>query len=157
MIAIALIIIVGLLILNVYQRSMEKLDFGFQNGKIENPAKEKGWIIIEGEPSKERIEGIRKLEGWTILIVGTKTYEPTWTTIIPNTVYLTTEMQDRLNYSITKYLPKGHYARKNIGYLYAIQQGKKEKSVCLIFLFLNFIYYLLLLSSLFKIDQIFLY
>lgn len=41
-------------------------------------------------------------------------------------VYLSLKEQIRLGYHISKYLSLNSYARKNIGYLYAIQHGAKE-------------------------------
>jgi hypothetical protein len=41
-------------------------------------------------------------------------------------IYLTLKEQMKLGYSILKFLSFNSYARKNIGYLYAIQHGAKE-------------------------------
>ena len=38
-------------------------------------------------------------------------------------VYLTVEDQEKLTYNIMKLVPWNHFARKNIGFLYAIQHG----------------------------------
>jgi hypothetical protein len=43
-----------------------------------------------------------------------------------NLVYITLKEQMDLGYHITNYLSFNSYARKNIGYLYAIQHGAKE-------------------------------
>lgn len=43
----------------------------------------------------------------------------------PNVTYLSVEDQDQLGYRIAKYIPLDHYARKNIGYLFAIANGAK--------------------------------
>ena len=40
--------------------------------------------------------------------------------------YLSLEAQKKLGYKTTEFIPKNSYARKNIGYLYAIQHGAKE-------------------------------
>lgn len=41
-------------------------------------------------------------------------------------VYLTVEDQEKLSYEIMKLVPWNHFARKNIGFLYAIQHGAKK-------------------------------
>lgn len=41
-------------------------------------------------------------------------------------VYLTVEDQEKLGYGIMKLVPWNHFARKNIGFLYAIQHGAKR-------------------------------
>lgn len=40
-------------------------------------------------------------------------------------IFLSLEKQQRLGYKILDFLPTDSYARKNIGYLYAIQHGAK--------------------------------
>lgn len=41
-------------------------------------------------------------------------------------VYLTVEEQEKLSYNIMKLVPWNHFARKNIGFLYAIEHGAKQ-------------------------------
>lgn len=41
-------------------------------------------------------------------------------------VYLTVEEQEKLTYRIMKLVPWNHFARKNIGFLYAIEHGAKQ-------------------------------
>ena len=41
-------------------------------------------------------------------------------------VYLTVEDQEKLTYKIMKMVPWNHFARKNIGFLYAIEHGAKQ-------------------------------
>ena len=43
-----------------------------------------------------------------------------------NTIFLSLKDQENLGYQTTKYIPKNSYARKNIGYLYAIEHGAEE-------------------------------
>jgi hypothetical protein len=43
---------------------------------------------------------------------------------LENTQFFSLEDQLKLNFNLTKLLPVGHYARKNLGYLLAIQQGE---------------------------------
>ena len=41
-------------------------------------------------------------------------------------IFLSIEDQLSLCYQVTKYIPNGSYAKKNIGYLFAIEHGAKE-------------------------------
>ena len=41
-------------------------------------------------------------------------------------VYLTVEDQEKLHYNIMKMVPWNHFARKNIGFLYAMEHGAKQ-------------------------------
>lgn len=43
-----------------------------------------------------------------------------------NVVYLTVEKQEKLKYSIMKIVPWNHFARKNIGFIYAIHHGAQR-------------------------------
>ena len=40
-----------------------------------------------------------------------------------NLTYLSVEDQKKLGYKTVKHVPYNHYTRKNIGYLYAMEQG----------------------------------
>ena len=41
----------------------------------------------------------------------------------PNTLFLSVQKQLKLGYRLLEHLPFNHYARKMIGYLYAIEHG----------------------------------
>jgi len=43
-----------------------------------------------------------------------------------NVTFLSMKIQEDLGYSIIKHIPTRHYARKNIGYLYAVHHGARQ-------------------------------
>lgn len=61
--------------------------------------------------------------GWKVVVIGDVLTPINWN--YPNCTFLSLEKQNQLNYEITKLIPTNNYARKNIGYLYAIQHGAK--------------------------------
>lgn len=69
----------------------------------------------------QAIEGMAQLEGWKLIVVGDRKTPKDWH--CPNATFLSLEEQADLGFTVNRYLPVGHYARKNIGYLYAMQQG----------------------------------
>jgi hypothetical protein len=60
-------------------------------------------------------------EGWKIVIVGDKKTPENFH--IENIDYLSLDRQYQLFKDLAYIVPVNHYARKNLGYLYAIQQG----------------------------------
>lgn len=71
-------------------------------------------------------EGIRKfseLEGWHVILVGDKKTPPLNKHPNINITFLSVEKQKELGFKLYQFCPFNHYSRKNIGYLYAIQQG----------------------------------
>jgi len=60
---------------------------------------------------------------WRTVVVGDTMTPKDWSW--GNVTFLPTEIQEKLGYRINKYIPHGHYARKNIGYLFAIAHGAK--------------------------------
>jgi hypothetical protein len=62
------------------------------------------------------------MKDWNILVVGDEKTPKDWE--FPNVEFLSLEKQLTLGYSITKLVPTNSYARKNIGYLYAISKGR---------------------------------
>lgn len=60
---------------------------------------------------------------WHTVVVGDSLTPSNWS--LPNVTFLSAEIQDKLGYRIKKYLPDSHYARKNIGYLFAIANGAR--------------------------------
>jgi hypothetical protein len=70
------------------------------------------------------------LENWNVVVVGDTKTPSDWA--LEGAVYLGLEEQAALGYQIHKLLPLRHYARKNIGYLYAIQHGAEASGSTLI-------------------------
>jgi STELLO glycosyltransferases len=65
-----------------------------------------------------------------VVVVGDlKTPDEMWAThpgLPRNLIYLSMAQQRRLGYRVLKFLPNNSYARKNVGYLYAIQLGARR-------------------------------
>ena len=69
------------------------------------------------------------LEDWKIVVISINNkIDKKWKKLDYSNklVYLSLKEQMRLGYHISEYLSLNSYARKNIGYLYAIQHGAKE-------------------------------
>lgn len=82
----------------------------------------KNFIIITTINEKTKaISEFEKFDGWHIVVVGDKKSKHIESTA--NLTYLSLEDQRKLPFSIIEKLPYNHYARKNIGYLYAIKKG----------------------------------
>ena len=97
----------------------------------------KKWVVFttNKKPSKyvKRLIDKSINQTWKILIIEReeKNISSKWTKFIKetktnNTIFLSLEDQNNLGYQTTKYIPNNSYARKNIGYLYAIQHGAEE-------------------------------
>ena len=82
----------------------------------------KKFIIITTINGKTKsISEFEKLDGWHLIVVGDQKSQKIKST--PKLTYLSIEDQQTLEFSIVERLPYNHYARKNIGYLYAIREG----------------------------------
>ena len=95
------------------------------------------WVVLttNKKPSNriKRIIDKSTYDTWKVLIIEREenNISPEWEKFIKgtkanNTIFLSLEEQDNLGYQTTKYIPKNSYARKNIGYLYAIEHGAEE-------------------------------
>lgn len=80
------------------------------------------WVVITtiNEPTKA-VKKLAALKDWRVVIVGDKKTPVNWH--YGNCTYLSPDDQIKLGFKITQHLPWNHYSRKNIGYLYAIQNG----------------------------------
>jgi len=67
------------------------------------------------------IDKLSKLKGWAVVLVGDTKTPSNWQH--PNCVFLSIEIQKQLGFSTHELLPYGHYTRKTMGYLYAVQHG----------------------------------
>lgn len=81
------------------------------------------WIILTtiNYPTPA-VKELAKLSGWQLLVIGDKKTPKDWY-LNEDCIYLSPEDQAALPYKLVKHLPWNHYARKNIGYLYAIDHG----------------------------------
>ena len=89
------------------------------------------WIVMTAfnPPTKSIINFTKSLKHWKIVVIGNiKTIDSYWNIFnnYNNLIYLSIKAQNNLGYNILKFLPDDSYCRKNIGYLFAIQNGAKE-------------------------------
>jgi hypothetical protein len=88
-----------------------------------NQTKEK-WIVVTSvnEPT-EQIKFLANIDEFQLLVIGDRKTNMSWHW--SNTIYLNIFEQETLNYKSFKTIPFNSYTRKNIGYLFAIQNGAK--------------------------------
>ena len=89
------------------------------------------WIIIftKNPPTQIIDYLVNTLIDWKILIIANETsIDKDWYKFKnSNTlIYLSLQDQQKLNYNSIRYISLTSYARKNIGYLFAIEHGAKE-------------------------------
>lgn len=85
----------------------------------------KRWIVITTiQGPTDAVRRFADVSGWQLLIIGDKKTPSTWH--YPGVIFLGLEQQEALGYAILSKVPRNSYARKNIGYLYAIQHGAEE-------------------------------
>ena len=97
--------------------------------KYDKSIKFNKWIIMStsNPPNHSIFLLLKILNDWRIVVVSNnKKIDKDWKSS-DKIIYLSLEKQKNLGYKIIKYLDFGSpSARKNIGYLYAIQHGAKE-------------------------------
>lgn len=84
----------------------------------------KKWIVVTTiNPPTEAIKAISNLAnaGWSAIVVGDRKTPSGWTA--PNIDYISIEEQLELFGNLADIIPRNHYCRKNLGYLYAISRG----------------------------------
>jgi hypothetical protein len=101
--------------------------------KLEFNKKKKSdkWIVMTAfkPPFPYLINLLNILDDWKMVVISNNNnIDEKWKELnyLYNLVYITLKEQMDLGYHITNYLSFNSYARKNIGYLYAIQHGAKE-------------------------------
>jgi hypothetical protein len=82
------------------------------------------WIVITtiNYPTTA-IKKLAAMKDWQLLVVADKKTPADWH--LDNCIFLSPQNQQELPYKIIAHLPWNHYARKNVGYLYAIAHGAK--------------------------------
>ena len=110
----------------------------FQNKKIDSNIYSDKWIVMATNKSPnsyfDKLIKLTKNDTRKILVIekGEKNEEKLWEkylkekNIINKVIYLSLDTQNKLGYKTVECIPKNSYARKNIGYLYAIEHGAKE-------------------------------
>ena len=80
------------------------------------------WIVLTSiNPPTLAVAKLAAQTGWRVVVVGDCKTPATWAH--PNCVFLSLDAQRALGYRILAHLPERSYARKNIGYLYAVAHG----------------------------------
>ena len=105
-------------------KGISKTSIKEQSLKKLNTSNNDKWIVVTtiNEPT-EQIGKLSKIKGFQLLVVGDKKTNQNWS--YPNVIYLNIQDQYNLNYKSYKSTPFNSYTRKNIGYLYAIENGAK--------------------------------
>ena len=89
------------------------------------------WIVITTifYPSAAVHKFLQLQSPWNLIVIGDRKTPADWLSHVKGNrsrlLYLSIDDQSSLDYSILRYIPQGSYARKNIGYLVAIQCGAK--------------------------------
>ena len=81
----------------------------------------KSIIITSIFPSTKAVDSYSKFESFKTIVVGDKNSPAEYDNT--NVTFLSVEKQSELGYAVNKDLPYNHYCRKNIGYIFAIQEG----------------------------------
>jgi hypothetical protein len=82
------------------------------------------WIVVTtiNAPTKAiRRIGELAAEGWNCVVVGDRKTPKDWA--YGNVHYLDFDAQERRYRDLAALIPANHYSRKNLGYLYAMEQG----------------------------------
>ncbi len=86
--------------------------------------KQNRWIVVTSiQAPTKAIRRLARLtsEGWSMVVVGDRKTPPGWQ--CNGITFLDIDEQKTLYPEMCQVLPYDHYARKNLGYLYAIQHG----------------------------------
>lgn len=78
-------------------------------------------VITSINSPTEALKKFSLMPDWQVILVADLKTPKDWQ--LDNVKVLSVEEQKTLPFTILKYLPWNHYARKNIGYLYAMLQG----------------------------------
>lgn len=87
------------------------------------------WVVITSiQPLTDAVEAVARLPSWCVVVVADQKSPASRAdydahTLSDSLVYLDITTQKHLEYSILPLLPHNSYARKNLGYLYALSQG----------------------------------
>ncbi|XP_024517750.1 probable glycosyltransferase STELLO2 [Selaginella moellendorffii] len=87
--------------------------------------KSEKWIVVavSGAPSEE-IQQLAKLDGWQLLALGNSQTPTKWE--VPGAIFLSKDAQAGLNFRVQSHIDPDGPARKNVGYLFAIQHGARK-------------------------------
>ncbi|XP_064650525.1 uncharacterized protein LOC135502017 [Lineus longissimus] len=81
------------------------------------------WVVITTIFNlTDAVKDLLKMPKWCVVLVGDKK-GPKEVPPFPNLFFLDMAWQERCPYHICQHLPWNHFARKNIGYMYAVANG----------------------------------
>ena len=78
-------------------------------------------VLTTVNPPSDPVKKFASLQDWNVVVVADKKTPIGWKA--KNTHFISVAHQKHLSFKIAKVLPWNSYARKNIGYLYAMQNG----------------------------------
>lgn len=82
------------------------------------------WIVVTTiQYPTPQLHKLSQIPGWKLVVVGDKKTPADWH--LDHCEYLSPQRQIELGYELSTLLPWNHYSRKNIGYLFAIENGAK--------------------------------
>jgi len=128
--SITTIIICAFYVLIIFQYTKPEpenstLQHKFQHKTLKNLSltnRKLNWIVVTSiNPPTKEIARLAKQKHYQLLVVGDKKSPQNWSW--PNAIFLSTSEQEELGYSILESTPTNSYNRKNIGYLFALQNG----------------------------------
>jgi hypothetical protein len=92
--------------------------------KVKKSKPKLNWIVVTSisEPTSQ-IKNLANIKDFQLVVIGDKKTNQNWN--YNNTIYLSIKTQESLNYKTFTTTPFNSYTRKNIGYLFAIQNGAK--------------------------------
>ncbi|XP_046549461.1 probable glycosyltransferase STELLO1 [Haliotis rubra] len=94
------------------------------SGRILNGKFSDKWIVTTATAApNDNVKFLAQIPGWKVVVVGDRKSPSQWSH--KGCVYLGPKDQTLLGFSTAPHLPRDSYARKNIGYLYAIAHGAK--------------------------------
>jgi hypothetical protein len=85
---------------------------------------EKAIVITSIHGKTPAMEMYEKMDGWHVIVVGDEKSVPIESS--DSLTYLSVADQRKLDFAYTEHCPNNHYARKNIGYLYALKEGARQ-------------------------------
>lgn len=100
-----------------YMKWVEKYDTNIKFDK---------WIVITtvNYPTSA-VRRYSQMNDWRLIVVGDRKTPKDWQykENLTNCIFLSIDEQEQLNYRVFKLVPSNSYARKIVGYLYAIEHG----------------------------------
>lgn len=105
------------------------IDSLWQNYRIQNERDDMRfdkWIVMTSiNYPTSAVRRYSQMLDWRLIVVGDRKTPNDWHKNLTNCVFLSFDDQMKLHYEIVKQIPSNSYARKIVGYLYAIEHGAK--------------------------------